>query len=513
MKILYYNWVQFDDPEKRGGGVSVYLNNLIDQLIKQNIDVYFLSSGMSYNFFRSDTYTKKTRNIFGNKCKTFEIVNSRVMAPGHFSFNNIKDAIENKEMTEVFYKFLKENGPFDVIHFHNLEGIPLSFLKLSHEFSRAKVYFTLHNYFPFCPQVNLWRQESQNCRNYLDGARCVNCLTYEPPCKAAIRAHQLAFLLKSLGVVPETKLFRFVFRQMNILKRVYRWFYALRNPQAAMNVFSDHIRKLTIEGMKSAKIYAERRQHYVSALNKYCQKVIAVSQRTAALAKGFNVNGSKLTVIYIGTKQADNIKARRDPPEKGEVVTFLYMGYMRRDKGFYFLIDALEKLSRRNASKMRIVIAARISDYNVVQRLKGIADKYHEIIIYDGYTHSSLPEILKGVDVGIVPVLWEDNLPQVATEMVSNGIPIITSDLGGSSELSQCKKFVFNAGSNKQFEQVIKRIIDDPSVLKSYWDDTLTLRTMPMHTDELFKLYRACETGNFESEDSDYRLCERQNPF
>lgn len=503
MKILFYNWVQFDDPEKRGGGVSVYLNSLISQLVKQNIEVYFLSSGISYNFFRSAIYTRKTRNIFGNKCKTFEIVNSRVMAPGHFSFHHIRDAIENKEMTEVFQKFLKENGPFDIIHFHNLEGMPLNYLKLSHEFSSTRVYFTLHNYFPFCPQVNLWRRERQNCRNYLDGARCVNCLTYDPPCKAVIRAHQLAFLLKSFGVVPETRLFRFAFGQISILKRVYRWFFPSRNPSAFVDNRSDHAGKLTIEGLNSAKIYAERRKLYVSALNQYCEKVIAVSQRTAEVAKGFNVDGSKLTVMYIGTRQAENIKPGRKPPEKGAIVTFLYMGYMRRDKGFYFLINALENLSRKIASKMRMVIAARISDNRVVQRLRAIADKYHEIIIYDGYTHSSLPGILKGVDVGIVPVLWEDNLPQVATEMVSNGIPIITSDLGGSSELSQCKNFVFNAGSSRQFEQVIERILDDPSVLKSYWDQTLTLRTMRMHTDELFKLYKACETENCEPEDLD----------
>ncbi|MEN8798570.1 MAG: hypothetical protein ABF293_04935, partial [Flavobacteriaceae bacterium] len=98
MKILYYNWVQFDDPEKRGGGVSAYLKNLIGQLLKQDIDVYFLSSGLSYNFFKHDVYVRRTKNVFGNNCKTFEIVNSRVMSPGHFSFNTIRDATINKEM-------------------------------------------------------------------------------------------------------------------------------------------------------------------------------------------------------------------------------------------------------------------------------------------------------------------------------------------------------------------------------------------------------------------------------
>ena len=502
MKILYYNWVQFDDPEKRGGGVSVYLKNLIGQLVKQDIDVYFLSSGLPYNFFKHDVYVRRTKNGLGNNCKTFEIINSRVMSPGHLSFHTIDDAIENKEMEMVFNEFLKENGPFDIIHFHNLEGIPLSFLKLSQKISSTKIFFTLHNYFAFCPQVNLWWQEKQNCRNYSDGARCINCLTYEPPYAAAVKAHQLAFMLKSLGFGFETWIFNFAFNNVNRLKQIYRWFYSVMHPQSNVKNLLGHNKKIIIKDLKSAKVYAERREYYVSVLNKYCHKIIAVSKRTAALAKGFNIHGSKLSVLYIGTEQAEQIKLRREPPGNGEVISFLYMGYMRKDKGFYFLLEVLESLSRKSTSKMRVVIAAPITDDNVRQRLNGIAYKYHEIIVYDGYTHSNLSEIFDGIHVGIVPVLWEDNLPQVAIEMVSNGIPLITSDLGGAAELSKCDKFVFKAGSKGQLEQVINGIIEDPSSLKSYWDETLTLRTMSMHIDELFKLYGA--SGTLTSEAAEF---------
>lgn len=503
MKILYYNWVQFDDPEKRGGGVSAYLKNLIGQLLKQDIDVYFLSSGLSYNFFKHDVYVRRTKNVFGNNCKTFEIVNSRVMSPGHFSFNTIRDATINKEMEIVFYEFIEENGPFDIIHFHNLEGIPLSFLKLTQDFPSTKVFFTLHNYFAFCPQVNLWWQEKQNCRNYFDGARCINCLTYEPPYAAALKAHQLAFMLKSLGFGPETWVFNFAFNNVNRLKRIYRWFYSVMHPQSNSKFLFGHNNKIVIQDLKSAKVYAERRQYYVSVLNEYCHKIIAVSERTAVLAKGFNIHGSKLSVLYIGTEQAEQIKLKREPPGKGEVICFLYMGYMRKDKGFYFLLEALENLPCKIASQIKIVIAAPITDDNVRQRLNGIAYKYHEIIVYDGYTHSNLSEIFDGIHVGIVPVLWEDNLPQVAIEMVSNGIPLITSDLGGAAELSKCDKFVIKAGSKGQLEQVINGIIEDPSSLKSYWDETLTLRTMSMHIDELFKLYGAGGTVTSEASEFD----------
>ena len=48
MKILYYNWVDYLDPEGRGGGVSVYQKNLLEEFGKSNNnELYFLCSGIS----------------------------------------------------------------------------------------------------------------------------------------------------------------------------------------------------------------------------------------------------------------------------------------------------------------------------------------------------------------------------------------------------------------------------------------------------------------------------------
>jgi hypothetical protein len=43
MRILYYNWIQFDNKQNQGGGVNVYQRNIIDFLIKTLIMKYFSS--------------------------------------------------------------------------------------------------------------------------------------------------------------------------------------------------------------------------------------------------------------------------------------------------------------------------------------------------------------------------------------------------------------------------------------------------------------------------------------
>ena len=45
MRILYYNWIQFDNEQNQGGGVNIYQRNIIDYLIKNignnNFNVVF----------------------------------------------------------------------------------------------------------------------------------------------------------------------------------------------------------------------------------------------------------------------------------------------------------------------------------------------------------------------------------------------------------------------------------------------------------------------------------------
>ena len=54
--------------------------------------------------------------------------------------------------------------------------------------------------------------------------------------------------------------------------------------------------------------------------------------------------------------------------------------------------------------------------------------------------------IISQMDVGLVPVMWEDNLPQVAIEMHARHVPLLTSDLGGAQELANFPEMVFKAG-------------------------------------------------------------------
>ena len=220
MKLLYYNWVPFDDDENRGGGVSVYQRNLISYLLKQSDnEVYFISSGIAYTAESKGVYIKRTSNIYGKRCKTYQIINSPILSPGHCAFDDMDIYLNDLELYQIFKKFITQNGPFDVIHFNNFEGLSLHVLKIKEDFPNTKMIYSLHNYYAFCPQVNLWKKERESCYDFHDGKDCLTCLTYKADKQEVLFANKLAYKLKICHFNSHTAVYRLAFRYAYYLRK------------------------------------------------------------------------------------------------------------------------------------------------------------------------------------------------------------------------------------------------------------------------------------------------------
>ena len=246
-----------------------------------------------------------------------------------------------------------------------------------------------------------------------------------------------------------------------------------------------------IEVDESSEEFVMFRSKNVEYLNKYVDIILAVSERTGKIAIDMGVDAYKVQTSYIGTKFADRqIGHGKNTYKDGQLFTMVYMGYMRREKGFYFFLEACEKMSDDLAAKCRVVFASRFTDEAAVERMAKLRGKFGDIVVYDGYTHDNIDEILSDVHLGVVPVLWEDNLPQVAIEMVSLGIPIMTSNLGGAQELCVLPEFVFEAGNIGNFIDKLEGIVKNSSLLEAFWKNGVKLTTMDEHIKQLCEVYR-----------------------
>jgi len=485
MKVLYYNWVDYLDPQNRGGGVTIYQKNLIDSLAgRPDIEIAFLSSGTEFSIYPKNPRVKKIKPYLGTR--RFELINSEVASPGHLSFDN-PASIHAPATTAVLADFIKSQGGFDIIHFNNLEGLPVEVLSLKNVFTETKFIFSLHNYYAVCPQVNLWWREKENCEDYNGGKSCPACLDYEPATNWVKKASLLSRTLNRVGLKSNTSIHRLFFHLIDDSYRRLKQVLKRKQP-----VRLEKIKPISSSPMQYQQ---HRRQEFTQYINTYCDAVLAVSSRVAEVVIKFGVDPSIVQTSYIGTKVAESyvppdisrIKAKLLDKDR---LTIGYLGYMRRDKGFYFLMDALESMPESLTRKLNLVVAAKMTDPSISHRLSLLADSFNSVEYSDGYTHEMLDDLYEKIDLSLVPVLWEDNLPQVAMESVCYHTPLLSSNLGGAKEMGGCNPlFLFDANDKADLTAKIKAFVDQPLLLLQFWETSVPPVTMRNHILELLDIY------------------------
>ena len=479
MRILHYTWADPQDPAGRGGGVTVYLQALVAaQKAVAGAEVRTLSSGLSYDLRNHPPRWRETR------AGHYEIVNSATLAPSHADFATTAQ-LDNGPTVAAFLDFLTTTGPYDVLHLHGLEGVPAQVLTLKQRFPDMRLVLSLHNYHAFCPQVNLWWQEQAHCADFDAGARCDACLPTRPNPRAVRAAYRVETALARVGMGPGTLaydgLWRRVMRQgWRAIKAIAR----LGKTQAQLppDIAQPHM----------AARFRARRAGMVDLINSHCDIVLAVSDRTRQIAEGFGLKGVRTS--YIGTAHARcwSKTFPRSLPQSFTTTRPLrltYLGYMRRDKGFEFLLDALAALPPKHASRVHLRVAARRGGRETMAAMAQLAPVLAGLDWDDGYDHAGLDALLADTDFGVVPPLWEDNLPQTALEMHCRHIPLITSDRGGVQELGNCALLTFPAGDKAAFCALIARVLGGQLSMADYWANARAPISMPDHVKDMLRLY------------------------
>lgn len=471
IRLLIYNWIPFDENELKGGGVTVYTKNLINCLCKNpDYEIFFLSSGRAYNRKRADVYIEETDNIYSPNCKSYQVVNSPVLAPAALSFPYTQDYMYDYELKNILRDFITQNR-FNVIHFQNLEGLSLGVFELKEEFPNIKFIYSIHNYFAICPQVMLWEKDSNNCHHEDCGEHCIYCMNTD-------------VFKRKVVVNQEINYDNDNGRAIDIIQK---------NEQAYLTDFYKNKNFIQIQSKESKRhlidVFSKYRKINVDYLNRYFDKILAVSNRVAEIIVENGIQKNKLKVSYIGTKIAEKQCMSLKNKYQGGVFHLCYLGYMRKMKGFYFLLDALETLPNNIATNISVIFATKITDQTTKKRIAKLREKLFSVDIFDGYTHEQLPQILENVNLGVVPPLWEDNLPQVAIEFKASGIPVLCSDLGGAKELAGTNDFVFKAGNIEDFINKLTHLMNNPPLLYDYWKGTSLLMTMKVHINEILEVY------------------------
>jgi glycosyltransferase involved in cell wall biosynthesis len=498
-KALLYNWEPAFAANRRGGGVSVYQDNCISRLLDRGWQVHSLAAGTVYDLTRSNPYIISSE-ASKNPHVGFVLVNSPVVAPAlysHFTNQITSGESSDRAVANAIINFVRANGPYDVFHFNNLEGLPAAVLPiLREEFRDTRFIFFVHNYYLMCPQVNLWKNDSHNCDGKEGGEACVLCLG-----KDVLKN----FRNRASNVVSDSAMSDVIFGgraqpQTSFARKAIRKGLRFGGAKDLLSVLRRRIGSpLPFEAQNELRrddlpaYFRDREQKLIKIMNESFDLVLSDSERVRVISVTAGISASRCKTSYPGTL------VYRKPipvhkPSNGTLLKLVFLGVANvKNKGLDFLIGALEQCPDALLLKLHVVLAAKwiYQKPGNRERLSAIRNRLGGLTVKDGYSHGELGELLADVDLGVVPNLWEDCYPQVAVELVCNGVPIIISNLGGAKEISSNPDFEFDVATRAGLIELINKFANDKQKLLSFWNKEPAIVSMDAHIDELLEYYGA----------------------
>ena len=147
-----------------------------------------------------------------------------------------------------------------------------------------------------------------------------------------------------------------------------------------------------------------------------------------------------------------------------------YFGQISELKGIGVALDALAHLLTEGETGIEFEVHGDYSSQpekfreGIISRL---ADAGPNVRFHGVYENDRVDQLMRAVDVVVVPSLWWENSPVVIQEAMRNRRPVICSDIGGMAEKVRdgVDGFHFPMGSAPALAALLKRLAHDPAAL------------------------------------------------
>jgi glycosyltransferase involved in cell wall biosynthesis len=175
--------------------------------------------------------------------------------------------------------------------------------------------------------------------------------------------------------------------------------------------------------------------------------------------------------------------------KSSEVLRVGYIGQIAWHKGVHVLMGALAQLPEAPISLKVYGDEKHYPDY--AEKLRRIAEKDPRVELAGTYHLSEISRVLQEIDVLVVPSVWYENSPNAILEAFAHRTPVITSALGGMSELVEDGKngLLFETGSPESLASKLRLLLDEPGLLKQFSNRIGPVRPVNEEMDELEQIY------------------------
>jgi glycosyltransferase involved in cell wall biosynthesis len=393
----------------RRGGLVAYIEDLAAEQVRRGHEVAYFFSGRQYPLARGPRLRRWERGGM----RMLEVVNSPLYDHGRQPELEVREPQIERMLEEV----LAEVRP-EVVHVQELAGLPSSLLDVIRD-RGTPVVVTLQDYFPVCSTFKLLDADGRVCMRREIGADCAATVAAEP---------------RDPGLLVEATLEHFAWETRGM--RRYRRFWA-RDwwHRTTKRIAGAEARR---RGRGAAPpppdAFQRRRELNLERLNG-ASRVIAMSNRVAEIYEWLGVERDRIETIHLTLAHIEQLTPRRAtvPPEGQPLTLATLAGFESEPKGALLLIEAMklvEDLARAN--RVRLLVLGWVDP-----RFEAMAADVPGIEIGHHFKPDALDSILDGVDVGLMPSVWEEAYGYAGVEFLAKGIPVIANAIGGMPDYTR----------------------------------------------------------------------------
>jgi len=458
MRILHYS---LGLPPYRGGGLTKYTIDLMLAQQKLNTDIFLLYPG-HYGMLSN---TKIIKNEDYHDIKVYELVNP---LPVSLIFGIKEPQLFYKRTDKSIYvKFLKDLCP-DIIHVHTLMGIHKEFFEAAKELS-IKIVYTTHDCFSLCP-TGLIDYEDRLCNDFEDGEKCISC-------NANSYNISLIYFLQSRFYMR----FRNIIVNNHIVKKYLD--YRLDGNRSMKKRRSARIKNKGKRHPGLSNEYVKLRNYHLDILS-----MVDLFHFNSSLTKEYYNRFLRCDgeVIAITHNDITDNRVKKDFGTSEDILKISYFGPIFVRKGFYVLVDSLNKLKEAGIENWHLSVYGKYTNDGLFY------DK--RFYSFNGsYQYGELKNIYNSIDVVFIPSLY-DTFSFLGLEAILHGVPVVVSESTGIRDIVRKE----NAGiviepTREEISGVLMKIIRDRQILKDINDCILKMDfkyDIDTHTADIMELYK-----------------------
>ncbi|MEZ6196410.1 MAG: glycosyltransferase family 4 protein [Planctomycetota bacterium] len=362
-------------------------------------------------------------------------------------FNNLFEGYRSFQWTwcypparDAFARELARFAP-DVVHVHHVTGLSATVVHAA-KAAGHPVVFSLHDFWTVCPRGQRLHPDGDICET-IDRARCHECLG---------RIWPDWFPRDGRSPNPENDL-------------------ALYDREMARTLDLADIL------LTPSRFHRDRMLEAVPSLD---------PERIVALAHGLDHGMFPFP---------------HDPAPRPRVVG--YIGTVINTKGVHVLVEAMNRLD----------------DPDLELRIHGDTPAFHENAEYVSllrerargavrfmghYDNEDLAELLRDVDILVVPSLWWETFSLTIREAMLAGVPVVASDIGAMKEAVEThgSGLLFRTGDSEDLARVLRRLIDDDELRRSCSGHRDRVKTIERNAADYLEIYERARLVAQQREDA-----------